>query len=233
MSNYLRLKKMLYIVSLAAVSIVIALIEIPNPFAFTGIFGGFVKLDFSDVAILVSLFVLGTKETFYVIIIRTIARRLFRGFDPGDVMGEIIAAVASISIVIGYRVALKILKIKERPLLIEVPVNHNKITLKETMVVSMSLAFFLSSITLAFNYLMGTPFYLSYFAFVGSEGAVPIHFTVFSFINSGSSFAGIPLTFSNFFWMAFASYTPFNLMKGVLIGIVFLLVKPKLKYLEL
>ena len=82
-------------------------------------------------AILVALFVLGTKETFYVIIIRTIARRLFRGFDPGDVMGEMIAAVASIAIVIGYKVALKLLKIQEKPLLMEVPVNHNKISIKE------------------------------------------------------------------------------------------------------
>ena len=233
MSNYLRLKKMLYIVSLAAVSIVFALIEIPNFLAFTGIFGAFVKFDFSDVAILVALFVLGTKETMIVILIRTIARRLFRSFDPGDVMGEIIAAVASMAIVLGYTTALRILKIKEKPLLIEVPVNNNRITMKEFIVVSISVALSLSVVTLAFNYLIGTPFYLSYFAFVGSEGAVPIHFTVFSFINSGSSFAGIPLTYQNFFWMAFASYTPFNLMKGTIIAIVFLLVKPRLKYLEL
>lgn len=74
MSNYLRLKKMLYMVSLAAVSIVFALIEIPNFLAFTGVFGAFVKLDFSDVAILVALLVLGTKETLVVILISNLCK---------------------------------------------------------------------------------------------------------------------------------------------------------------
>lgn len=148
-------------------------------------------------------------------------------------MGEMIAAVASLSIVFGYNFALKLLNKKEKPLMIEVPVHYEKVSMKEYVVISLSIALSLSFITLAFNYVIGTPFYLSYFAFVGSEGAMPLHFTVFSFIKSGSSFAGIPLTFHNFFWMTFASYTPFNLVKGILISLVFLIAKPKLKYLEL
>lgn len=232
MSNYLRLKKILYIVSLAAVSIVVALIEIPN-FFITGPLSAFVKLDFSDVAILVAMLVLGTKETILVIVIRTFARRIFRSFELGDVMGELIAAVASLAILTGYLVALKVLGKKEKPLIVEVPVNNQKTTIKEYVVISSFVAVFLAVFVLLFNYLIGTPFYLSYFAFVGSQGASPLHLTVFSFIKAGSSFAGIPLTFKNFFWMAFISYTPFNIFKGVLISIVFLIIKPKLKYLEL
>ena len=105
MSNYLRLKKMLYVVSLAAVSIVLALIEIPWPFA------SFLKLDFSEVAILVALLVLGTKETLVVVLIRTIARRLFRGFAPDELVGEMLAMFASFSIILAYNLSRKVLKL--------------------------------------------------------------------------------------------------------------------------
>lgn len=232
MTNYLRLKKILYIVSLAAVSIVVALIEIPN-FIITGPLSMFVKLDFSDVAILVAMLVLGTKETIFVIIIRTFARRIFRSFELGDVMGELIAAVASLAIMLGYSFALKLLGKKEKPLIVEVPVNNQKTTIKEFVVVSTSIALFLTVFMVLFNYFIGTPFYLSYFAFVGSEGASPLHLTVFSFIKAGSTFAGVPLTYNNFFWMAVISYSPFNILKGILIAVTFLIIKPKLKYLEL
>lgn len=214
---------MLYMVSLASISIVLALIEIPW-FIPTGPFAGFLKLDFSEVAILVSLLVLGTKETIGVVLIRTVARRLFRGFEIGDVVGELLAMSASFAIIFGYNLAKRILKNKEKPLLYEVSVNGTHLSGKEwvvyTSVVSASIVTFMFLI----NFLFATPIYLSLFG-VTNSGA--IRFDVFSFVNDS------PFTFTSFLWANFASYSPFNLVKGILVTIIFLSIKPRLKYLEL
>ncbi|PKK96996.1 MAG: hypothetical protein CVV58_03520 [Tenericutes bacterium HGW-Tenericutes-3] len=220
MSNYLRLKKMLYIVSLAAVSIVLALIEIPWPFA------AFLKLDFSEVAILIALLVLGTKETLIVVLIRTIARRLFRGFAPDELVGEMLAMFASFSIIIAYNLSRKILKIKDKPLIYEVKVNGNKIHKKEFIVTTAMITFSLTIILFTINYFVATPLYLTLPPLsLATSGNV--HFTVFSFIPD--SF----YTFRSYLWMTVSLYIPFNMVKGLLVGIVFMLIKPRMKYLEL
>lgn len=223
MTNYLRIKKMLYMVSLASISIVLALIEIPW-FLPTGPFAGFLKLDFSEVAILLSLFILGTRETIGVILIRTVARRLFRGFEFGDVIGEMLAMFASFSIVLGYNLAMRLLGKQERPLLYEVSVNNNKISIKEWIVVVSSVTVSLSLMLFLINFLVATPLYLSIFG-VSFSGA--LHFNVFSFA------ADSPFGVMEFMWLTFASYTPFNITKGILVTSIFLLVKPRMKYLEL
>ncbi|MBN2300672.1 MAG: ECF transporter S component [Acholeplasmataceae bacterium] len=220
MSNYLRLKKMLYIVSLAAVSIVLALIEIPWPLA------SYLKLDFSEIAILVSLLVLGNKETVVVVIIRTIARRLFRGFDPGDVVGEMLAMFASFSIILAYNVSRKLLKINDKPLLYEVSVNGNHVGLKEMIVTSVVITLFLTVILYTVNFLIATPLYYTLPPLSLSESG-NVRFTVFSFIPDS------PFTYQSFFWTTFVLYTPFNIVKGILVSLVFLLLKPRMKYLEL
>jgi riboflavin transporter len=223
MSNYLQLKKILYMVSLASISIVLALIEIPW-FLPTGPFAGFLKLDFSEVAILVSLCILGTKETIGVILIRTLARRLFRGFEFADMIGEMLAMFASFSIVFGYNLAKSILKDKEKPLLYEVSVNHKKIENKEWIIYTGTVALSITIFMFLINFLTATPIYLSLFG-VTTSGA--IRFDVFSFVNDS------PFTFWSFFWANLASYSPFNLVKGILVTVLFLSIKPRLKYLEL
>ena len=223
MTNYVRLKKMLYMVSLASISIVLALIEIPWLIP-TGPFAGFLKLDFSEVAILVSLLVLGTKETIGVVLIRTVARRLFRGFEIGDVVGEMLAMFASFAIIFGYNLAKRLLNNKEKPLLYEVSVSRANISLKEWVVYTGTVSLSIVTVMFLINFLVATPIYLSVFG-VTTSGA--IRFDVFSFVNDS------PFTFTSFLWANFASYSPFNLVKGVLVTIIFLSIKPRLKYLEL
>lgn len=220
MSNYLRLKKMLYVVSLAAVSIVLSLIEIPWPFA------SYLKLDFSEVAILVALLVLGTKETVMVVLVRTVARRLFRGFDPGELVGEMLAMFASFSIIFAYNLSRKVLKINEKPLLYEVSVNGNKMKLKEIIVTTAMITGFLTVVLYTVNFFIATPLYYTLPPLSLSISG-RVHFTVFSFIPDS------PFTYGEFFWTTFSLYIPFNLVKGVLIGIIFMMLKPRMKYLEL
>lgn len=220
MSNYLRLKKMLYVVSLAAVSIVLALIEIPWPLA------SYLKLDFSEVAILVALLVLGTKETVMVVLVRTIARRLFRGFDPGELVGEMLAMFASFSIILAYNLSRKVLKIKEKPLMYEVSVNGNKLHMKEIIVTTAMITGFLTVILYAVNFFVATPLYYTLPPLSLSISG-QVRFTVFSFIPDS------PFTYWEFFWTTFTLYMPFNIIKGLLISIIFMTLKPRMKYLEL
>lgn len=221
MSNYLRLKKMLYVVSLAAVSIVLALIEIPwfPPFSF-------LKLDFSEVAILVALLVLGNKETFLVILVRAIARRLFLSVEPAELVGEALATIASLSIMFAYNVAKKLLKDDSKPLIYEVSVNGTKNHVKETVVyiglVAVSLAVFLTII----NFFFTTPLYLSLPPLALSESG-NVHFWAFSFIND--SF----YTVKSYTIFILTAYIPFNLVKGSIITFIFMVLKPRMKYLEL
>ncbi len=230
MSNYLRLKKMLYVVSLAAVSIVIGLIEIPNPFSFIGPWAAFVRLDFSDVVILVSLVVLGPKETIFVILLRSGIRPLIlpKFGLAMDYVGEFLAITASISIMFAYISARKILKkTKEQPLLYVLPVQEEKLTKKDWAVYLGFAILILSLGTLIANYMFATPLYLSMFG--ATQSSTALHFTVFSYVkDSNPSF-----TLFTFLLAAIISYVPFNIMKSIFVMSIFLVLKPKLKYLEL
>jgi riboflavin transporter FmnP len=217
MSNYLRLKKMLYVVSLAAVSIVLSLIEITWPVPGFQ----FLKIDFSEVAILIALLVLGTRETFIVVLIRAFARRLFRGFAPDELVGELLAVFASLAIIFGYSLAKRVLKDRSRPLFYEVSINGNKVHLKEMIVYTSIITLSLSVTLWAVNFLFATPFYFSYFT-------GDIHFSVFTWIPN-DQFPNI----GSFLWFTIAGYFPFNLTKGILVTIIFMLIKPRMKYLEL
>lgn len=223
MSNYLRLKKMLYVVSLAAVSIVLGLVEIPWPLA------AFLKLDFSEVAVLVALIVLGTKETIVVVLIRSVARRLFNGFSLDGIVGEMIAVFASFAIILAYNLSRKVLKMHEKPLIYEVSTERSRFNLKETLVTSGLIALSLTVILFTLNFFITTPIYYTlpnpYVPVISISGRM--HFHVFSFIPDS------PFTWGQYFWALFALYVPFNITKGILVSIVFMLLKPQIKYLEL
>lgn len=218
MSNYLLLKKMLYMVSLAAVGVVVGLIQIPWPLA------TFLRLDFSEVIVLVAFVVLGLKSTTVVIIIRTIVRLTIVGFLPQEIVGEVAAIFASFSIILGYYLAVKLLRIAEKPLICEVSVN-NKLSLRQTVISTTFMTLSLTIVLLLANFLFISPMFLSLFG-VG-EGEAPLHLTVFTFI-PGSEF-----TYWSFFLFVLVTFTPFNIAKGILVSLVFLMIKPRLKYLEL
>jgi riboflavin transporter FmnP len=181
----------------------------------------FLKIDFSEVAILISLLVLGSKETFVVIFIRAFARRLFRGFAPDELVGEMLAVFASFAIILGYAISKKILKDRSRPLFYEVSINGNKVSLKEMLIYTSVITVSLSVILWAVNFLVTTPFYFSYFT-------GDIHFTVFTWIPN-AQFPNI----GSFIWFTVAGYFPFNITKGILVTVIFMVIKPRMKYLEL
>lgn len=221
MKNRLLIKKMMYIVSLASMSVVLSLIEIPwipiPPL------GAFLKLDFSEVMILFSILILGYKDTFVVILIRTIGRRMFRGFGFDDWVGEFLAVSASLSIMLAYYTITNILKTKQKPLILAVPINQDKLKLKNIIVAVSITTLFLTVILTAVNFFIGTPMYLSFYM------ADTIIFDPFTLVNKLTMFNNI----WDYFWFCIAAYVPFNIVKGIMISLVFVLLQPRVKYLEL
>ena len=153
---------MLYIVTLAAISIVLGLIEIPWPFIPPPLAGvPFLKLDFSEVAILVSLILIGADNTFLVIILRTVSRRLIMGMDPAEWVGELLAVTASLVLVSGYKILMKIIKKDEKPILYNKEEIDLSVSLKEVILGMTISTILLMTVLLLVNFAVTTPLYLS------------------------------------------------------------------------
>jgi riboflavin transporter FmnP len=222
MRNKIHLKRMVYIVALASISIILALFEIPW-FIPSGPFAAFLRLDFSEVVILVSIVTLGYKDTMYVIILRSLVRIAFKGFPIDEMIGEFIALNASFSIMFGFFMASIIIKKKIKPLFLEVPTSHHVLKTYEAIVYVLMISVSLSLYMIVINYTFTTPLLLSYYGIFGSQ----LHFTLFSFIPDTEAF-----TFSTFFIAVVISYTPFNLVKAISVTIIFNIIWPRLKYIE-
>lgn len=105
--NIENIKKLVLISILTAVAIVIGIFEIPMPFA------PWLKLDFSELVILISNSLLGYIPTIIVIILRSLIRFLI---SPGSTnipipfFGELIAITTSLLIISSYKLISIILK---------------------------------------------------------------------------------------------------------------------------
>jgi riboflavin transporter FmnP len=223
MSNYLRLKKMLYVVSLATISIVLGILQVSWGLVMPVY--SFLQLDLSEIAILVAVLVLGTKEAIITSVIRSLARGFFIGMSLsgaglyGMIVGEGLAVFASLAIILGFAVSKKMLKIEEKPLMYEVSVEKRKYTTKEMIIITSVITTFLTVILIVVNYFFATPFYFT--LFTGD-----IKFSVFSFVRDTD------FTYMSFLAFILVGYLPFNIVKGIVISIIFLVLKPRLQHIE-
>lgn len=225
--NIVYLKKMVYIVALAAISIVLALFEIPW-FIPSGPFSVFLRLDFSDVAILVAIVTLGHKETMFVILLRSLVRVTFKGYIPENIIGEFIAVVAAFSMLFGFYIASLITKRNHKPLVEEVPSESIPFKPIEYVVYVSLITISLTVTMVLLNFFITTPLLLSYYGFTNT-----LQFEVFGFIRDLR--ATLDVTYNTgvtFLWAVVASYTPFNLFKGFSIALIFIIIWPRLKYIE-
>ncbi len=220
MNSYLNLKRVVYIVALAAISIVLGLFEIPW-FVLSGPFASFLRLDFSEVAILVALVTLGYKDTMIVVILRSLVRLTFKGFIPEHLIGDMIAVIASMSIIIGFYVASKMTNKHQKPYVIEVPAETQKNTKKDYAIFGMCITASLSIAMIILNFFVTTPLLLSYYGLTER-----LTFHVFDFVSLTD------YSMSTFLWAVIISYTPFNIMKGLSVMLIFLVIWPRLKYIE-
>lgn len=251
MSNYLRLKKMLYIVVLATIAIVLGLIELP-------VILPWLKLDLSEVVILVAVIVLGYKGALSVVFLRAAGRRIFKLIAPFlniglvedpimGLIGEMIAIIASLIIILTYYLVSKAIKTHRKPLIMAIDVEPPKTTLKELIMVTFFITFALSVVLVSFNFLIGTPLYLSYYGHVYFGVLDRVYLTSFGFVSdpglqqaiqsiSDAWYLDEPIFSANlrsFFIYNVVSYVPFNIGKGLLTSLVFLAIKPRIQRMEL
>lgn len=220
MHTYLNLKRVVYIVALAAISIVLGLFEIPW-FVITGPFASFLRLDFSEVAILVALVTLGYKDTMIVVVLRSLVRLTFKGFVPENLIGDMIAIVASMSIIAGFYIAAKLTKKFHKPYIVQVPAEDSVITKFDYLIFGIFITSALSISMIVLNFFITTPLLLSYYGFTSR-----LTFHVFDFIQLTD------YSISTFLWAVIISYTPFNIVKGLSVMLIFLIIWPRLKYIE-
>jgi riboflavin transporter FmnP len=216
--NNLLLRKIILIGTFCALSFVIGMIEIPWNF---GLIPS-LKLDLSDLVLIICLVVLGYKSSLLCLFIRNILNILFFRLSSqfgvvGGLYEEFIAFFASISYLTVLFFLFKLFKYKN---------------LKPTNTIKIVSIILISSVTLsiwmtAFNFFFSTPLYISAFIIPQFTGVkVPIYIDPFQFINNQAvkdtfkMFSIDNLNVSTYTYFCAFTYLPFNLVKYGILSIV-------------
>lgn len=208
-NNKLHVRKMVLTAIFAALSVIVGFFEIPWPPV------PFLKLDFSEVVILTSFLVIGLPRTVVVIIIRSLIRELIlpKPFEPIPVIGEVMAILGSLVIVLLYKVIFTNKKVKRteaKLIKIKKPDYSFFIFLKSSLI-----AVGFASFMTALNFFITLPIFLS--------GLKHFHFV--SFINDPLMIEFTEGTLWGYTLFVVVGFLPFNLVKGVLTIILFDIVK--------
>jgi len=230
-TNY-SIKKLIFIASLAAISVVFGLIEIPLGLPW-------LKLDVSELAILVAAVVIGYKGAFGLVFVRGIFRQAFQGqlFMPTELVGEAIAMIASTVLLLTYYGLSKAIKTYRKPLILEAVVDPQMVSFKEVIVIVAGLTVTLTVVMITLNIFILTPIYLStYDALFGFFGFSSFHITVFTLLNDPgmANIFGVDLSNWNLYvTYIVANYTLLNVAKGLITSMLFLPIKSTLEKVEL
>lgn|SRR5690554_3505585 len=214
-------RQLMYVVSMAALSIVIGIFEIP-----IGITG--VKFDFSEIIILISYLLLGFKGSSLVIIFRSLIRFVLPAKTGAEAeiiikfIGEIIAILASFLLISAYVITKKIFKKKEHPLLIAVPTESKLPSMKFYIVYTLLSIVLLLVGTTIFHVLFTMPIYTSVFA-PSSSGKIHIFITSFLADPNYNDNLNSILIF------IMANFAVLNIVKAAFSAIIFLTVKPRIE----
>lgn len=212
-----RTQKMVLAAMLAALGMILNLIEIPYPFA------PWLNLDLSEIVVLVAVSTLGFTSAVFVCICKFIVSILFKGPVGPLAIGQVTALIASLSICFVYSLMIKKYK----------PENGTRYYFLD-MLVTM---FVFAMIMFIINYLFVTPTYLMQKPVWYTE--MPFTVDIQAFNAQYDSHITIPsfLSFMSPYGQAiFIIYFPFNFIKGIITGLIYFLVRPvegsfKSKYL--
>lgn len=197
-------KQLMYVVTMSALSIVIGVLEIP-----IGVTG--VKFDFSEIIILISYLLLGFKGSSLVIIFRSLIRFVMPAKTGAEaeimikLIGEVIAILASLLLILAYIVTKKIFKNKEKPLLIAVPT--------ESKLPNISVYIVYTILSVVFLLVGTTIFHL--------VATIPIYSKIFGLEHLLGLKAGITFIIANFAIL--------NIVKAGFSAIIFLTIKPRIE----
>lgn len=217
----IQVNKLAYAAIFAALAILIGYLEIPWPLT------PWLKLDFSEVVVLISFITIGFSYTGAVIIVRSVIRWIISGNNANLVpfFGEFMAITASLFIVLIYILATIITKTRTKPLL---DLNRSgeeapKMTILQMVINGLIVTVGITLYMTVFNYLVATPIYVS-------SGK---HLYMGSFIKD-SNFASIH---KDNLWaytvFTITSYVPFNAVKGILSMLAFETIRLRIRSVKL
>lgn len=231
--NHYLIKKMIYLVTLTAISVVLGLFEIPLA---PGV--DWLKLDLSEVIVLITFMILGFKNTFILIILRGITRQFIQGdiLIPTELWGEVIALIASLTLVGSYYLLSRLLGRHDKPLF-NAAYSSEPFKFWESIVIIFGVTIILSLVLLLSNIFVTTPVYLSLLS--SYSGVIQLngfHFTVFSLLEDPGMMNVFGLNLSS--WEAYTTfilvnYGLLNVSKGLLTTLITLPLRERLVYFNL
>lgn len=208
-------KQMMYVVNMSVIAIVVGFFEVP-----IGFIG--VKLDFSEVVILISILMLGYKNASLVIILRSLVRFFLPSKTAMEAdyiwkfLGEVIAILASYLIILSYYITTVIFKKKQKPLIYALPTNVKKTSISEFITCSLLSSIILTIGMTVFHTIITMPMFMSGYS----------HLTIFSLLSdpkySSESVLSIVKTIIIMFGLV-------NVIKGIISPALFLIIKPKIE----
>ena len=209
-------QKMVLAAMLAALGMILNLIEIPYPFA------PWLNLDLSEIVVLVAISTLGFVPALFVC--KFFVSILFKGPVGPIAIGQIAALIASLSICVTYSLLARKFD----------PEKSRKNYLLDMVLTMLIFAF----IMFVINYFFVTPTYLMQKPTWYTN--LPFAVDIQAFNQQYGSNISIPsfLSFMSPYGQAiFIIYFPFNFIKGIITGVVYYLVRPvekrfKSKYLQ-
>ena len=200
-------RKLVLSAALAALGMILGLLEIPYPFA------PWLNLDLSEVVVIMAISMLGFKSALFVCVCKFLVSILFKGPVGPIAIGQITALIASLTICCVYYFLSQNLKLKKEWL---------------AYIINMFITMLIFAIVLfILNYLFVTPTYLMQKPTWNSE--LPFALDINSFNQQYGTNISIPgfLNFLSPYGQAiFIIYFPFNFIKGVISAIVYYVVRP-------
>lgn len=200
--NESQIKKNVLTAVFAALSIVVGFFEIPwiPPYSF-------LKIDFSEVIVLISLLMLGFPRTVVVIVIRSLVREFtgIKPFEPIPYLGEIMAILGSLVIITTYKLLFMRKKHRKDEVICGSFCDNEplyKIIIKVIILVSI-FSVFMTGV----NYFVTAPIQFS-----GLK-----HYFITSFLKDPN----YNFTFTTYTTTILSMFLPFNFVKGILVMIVF------------
>ncbi|MFV0392805.1 MAG: ECF transporter S component [Coprobacillaceae bacterium] len=199
---------------LAALGMVLNLIEIPYPFA------PWMNLDLSEAVVLIAVSMLGVKYALFVSIAKFAISILIKGPVGPIAIGQITGLIASMSIALTYFGLTKVIVTKYKIL--------------DYILQMLGTMFVLAMVMFLANYFFVTPTYLAQKPTWYTD--LPFTVDINAFNSQYGSNIGIPsfLKFLSPYGQAiFIIYFPFNFLKGILTGAVYYFIKPLEKRFEI
>lgn len=200
-------RKLVLSAALAALGMILGLLEIPYPFA------PWLNLDLSEVVVIMAISMLGFKSALFVCVCKFLVSILFKGPVGPIAIGQITALIASLTICCVYYFLSQNLNLKKEWL---------------TYIINMFITMLIFAIVLfILNYLFVTPTYLMQKPTWYSE--LPFALDINSFNQQYGTNISIPgfLNFLSPYGQAiFIIYFPFNFIKGIISAIVYYVVRP-------